>query len=682
MFSYAHSHPQQGLKLSHILCNMAKDSTSLKPQEWEAVNRMVFPIDDQESVLPLYMVRWTRPYISANLFAKQKPSANTPISIPAMESPAQLSVSDYSINSKTSVTLSPSIHVSFCTYFNAFPASYWRRWTHVTTVRLSVKASGKGTISVCKSNARGLFSVIKTISYDDLDKQSEKTENVVVIDISIENMLDGGFLWIEAEAAPSETLSIHNAEWNVPEQNHRISHQSLFSIAITTCNRPTYCLRQLKTIAREAALREHLDTIYCVDQGTDCVDEQTGFKNVCDSLGHQLTYMHQANLGGSGGFSRGMYETVKASRADYVVLLDDDAICEPESLLRAVQFANYTLQPYIVGGGMLHLDNRTILYTQGERFDTNSMMPAAPHGASYNHDFAEMPLRDTPSLHQRANADFNGWWLCLIPTTVLQKIGLSMPFFLKYDDVEYGLRAKKHHINTISLPGVAVWHQAWHDKDISRTWEEYFAQRNRWICALLHTPNRKKQCALRMFYEDAHLGVKLLYSGMAIHHMALQDILRGPSYLSDCLQSKLTEVQQARKDYPDSTVITDLLACPEAVRDYDETQQQPISTSKAVLSAIFSRNNGTHDRIASLAIKAKDASWPAFTGVSSALITTNDGTSVVWARRNSRLMRHNLFTCCNIVRKLVWKWKNLAAAYQQADLSSMAAWERYFNDLR
>lgn len=183
-----------------------------------------------------------------------------------------------------------------------------------------------------------------------------------------------------------------------------------------------------------------------------------------------------------------------------------------------------------------------------------------------------------------------------------------------------------------------------------------------------------------MFYEDAHLGVKLLYSGMAIHHMALQDILRGPSYLSDCLQSKLTEVQQARKDYPDSTVITDLLACPEAVRDYDETQQQPISTGKAVLSAIFSRNNGIHDKIPVIAIKSKDAIWPTFTGISSALITTNDGAAVVWARRDSRLMRRNLITCYKIVRKLTRKWKNLASAYQQANLSSIASWKRYFND--
>ena len=45
--------------------------------------------------------------------------------------------------------------VSFETYFNAFPAGYWRRWTDVDEVRLSIRLSGAATVAVYKSNARG-----------------------------------------------------------------------------------------------------------------------------------------------------------------------------------------------------------------------------------------------------------------------------------------------------------------------------------------------------------------------------------------------------------------------------------------------------------------------------------------------------------------------------------------------
>ena len=46
--------------------------------------------------------------------------------------------------------------LSFGTYFNAFPASYWRRWTVVTEVTLTITVRGAGaTVLVYKSMANG-----------------------------------------------------------------------------------------------------------------------------------------------------------------------------------------------------------------------------------------------------------------------------------------------------------------------------------------------------------------------------------------------------------------------------------------------------------------------------------------------------------------------------------------------
>lgn len=53
-------------------------------------------------------------------------------------------------------------------------------------------------------------------------------------------------------------------------------------------------------------------------------------------------------------------------------------------------------------------------------------------------------------------------------------------------------------------------------------------------------------------YGDASLGLRFVYSAMALHHMALRDILRGPQYLVDCLPTKLGEVRELRAKYPDA----------------------------------------------------------------------------------------------------------------------------------
>ena len=81
-----------------------------------------------------------------------------------------------------------------------------------------------------------------------------------------------------------------------------------------------------------------------------------------------------------------MYETAKAGNSDFVLLLDDDAISEPESILRSIQFSDYTIRPVLVGGGMLHLDNRTMLYTQGERINPQRMWMYPSKSMGYNND--------------------------------------------------------------------------------------------------------------------------------------------------------------------------------------------------------------------------------------------------------------------------------------------------------
>jgi galactofuranosylgalactofuranosylrhamnosyl-N-acetylglucosaminyl-diphospho-decaprenol beta-1,5/1,6-galactofuranosyltransferase len=717
--------------------------------QWETVNRVVFPVVDSESVMPLYAVRWTRPHVQESVFdsvsqlRRSDVDALNSVGFDKVLREAVAGVSstgnecaDATVLSRRSVRLESGAHISFCSYFNAFPASYWQRWTNVSSIRFVAQVRGTGQISVFRSTARGLFSMVKTISIsaDDADCSEGSKANgamteagdgwmTVAVEIPLSGMLDGGYLWFDAackshdncvEGGTEENLTIRDAEWQVPvadrvcfgrsdgqvEAKDSVGRQdnglltdgdidacTTCSVAITTYNRPSYCLGQLKAIADETELRRRLDTVYCIDQGTDKVCKQEDFAAVSENLGNQLTYIQQGNIGGSGGFSRGMLESVDAERSAYTILLDDDAIMEPESLLRSIQFEDYAKHPVLVGGGMFHLDDRTMLHVQGERFDRTSLKPCPPAGAGYNHDFAVSPLRDSPELHSRFDCDYSGWWMCLIPNAVIREIGLSLPLFIKYDDVEYGLRAREHGYPTVGLPGVAVWHQGWHDKDISRTWEEYYAQRNRWICALLHFPNAGKRYMFRMMYEDAHLGVKLMYSGMALHHMALRDVMRGPTYLVDTLSTKLAEVRAAREGYADSEVSNDVESFPAPVAAF-ENRRPALSGSelantaaKEVIKAVFSRQDGTHDAAPQVAMKSKDAVWPSFAGVSSALVTTSDGNGVAWLKRDSKLYRRNLRECRRIASSLVRRWDELADSYSAADLSSIESWRTVFSRL-
>ena len=658
---------------------------------WEAVMRVVYPVKDAEQTLPLYAIDWTRPHTAETTldsridmrrleFGSMNQSTLQRL-LRGAGSSTGVTCDSFSITGRTSLTLNDRGHMSGCTFFNAFPASYWRRWTAVKTVRFTASIVGNAKISVFRSTGRGLiYPVAERVV------QTEDSAVSVCVDVPMVGLMDGGYFWFDAESLDGP-VTVTDAAWAVPRSARTAEHDTSMSIAITTFNRAAYCINQLRAIAGSSALRKRLDTVYCTDQGSDLVCEQEGFTEISADLGQQLTYIQQANLGGSGGFSRGMYETVKAGDSDFVLLLDDDAVSEPESILRSIQFSDYTIRPVLVGGGMFHLDNRTMLYTQGERINPQRMWIYPSKSMGYNHDFSVEPLRDSPDRHQRIDEDFNGWWMCLIPVAVMKKIGLSLPVFIKFDDIEYSLRAGKAGFPTVCLPGVAVWHQAWHDKDPARSWEEYFTERNRWIAALLTYPDTPPRMLLETLYGDASLGLRFVYSAMALHHMALKDIMRGPQYLVDCLPTKLGEVRELRAQYPDAQVEDSFEAFPEPVGEVESPKNHP-STMKSrykaavgLIAASFVRNVDPDKAMRpDAAISARDAAWTwlAFDHVNSALVTTADGNGVAWLKRDNKRFRQGMLEGYRLTRRILRNWRRLSAQYRAYGISSMETWARIF----
>lgn len=667
-------------------------SQSPAPQ-WQAVSRVVYPVLDQDLTMPLYAVEWTRPhmgegtldphkdFVSLDFAQMTKTEFRSLLEDTAHAQPADGAHNVFRVNGRASLTVLAGRHASLCTFFNAFPAGYWRRWTRVDAVQFSARVRGRGTIMLFRSSGRGLFEPAGTI-----DVNAPTRATTVRAELAMTGLMDGGFFWFDAKAGDSDDLTIEDAAWSVPVEARRGSDGTL-SIAITTFNRAPYCLNQLKAIAADANVRGRLDTIYCTDQGTDLVRDEPGFAAVAKDLGSQLTYVRQRNMGGSGGFARGMYETVKAGKSDYTLLLDDDAISEPESIMRAVQFADYCTRPTIVGGGMFHLDNRTMLYTLGERYNRASYWTQPAAGLEYNHDFATQPLRDSPKLHRRADSDFNGWWMCLIPTQIMREIGLAQPLFIKFDDVDYGLRAEDHGYHTVCLPGVAVWHQAWHAKDPSRTWEGYYLYRNHWICSLLHCTKPSWHFLYGMLFDDAKAGVELVYSAMHLHHLALRDIMRGPEYIADTLATKLGDVRKAREGFPDSATTRNRDDFPTPKAEYIANMKPRPSTidvrlqaMKTIAKAFVSRGNGMRDTQPDLLIPSRDASWPAYAGVNSAVVTSPDGDSVAWLRRDSKLYRQQTMRGLFLAKELLKRWERLAEEYQNSDMASFEAWAKVFED--
>ena len=131
----------------------------------------------------------------------------------------------------------------------------------------------------------------------------------------------------------------------------------------------------------------------------------------------------RATSAGSGGFARAMDETVRAGQSAYVLLMDDDVKLEPEGILRAVTFADLARKPTIVGGHMFSLHDRSLLHAYAEAIGPYKWWWGPAPNTLGRHDFGRRNLRNTPWLHRRADSDYNGWWMCLIPTRSSRRSG-------------------------------------------------------------------------------------------------------------------------------------------------------------------------------------------------------------------------------------------------------------------
>lgn len=668
------------------------DSTGVDGHEqndgvWQTVNRVVFPTDGDPTVLPLY-VNWGVALSSqavpslgdADLVNGGDKAAKRP-RVSSSGHGSQLSEAGSALREveRRSASIPAQRRASFATYFNAFPAGYWQQWTTAETVRLTLTLDGVANVDVYRSTARGTFNRI-----DGGIAVGGRLE----YEIPLKKFGDGGWLWFEVEAGESP-VTLRDAGWSVPAAEKTKSNK--VSVAITTYNRPDDCVRQMQRFIDAPDLLARLDQLVITDQGNKRVRDAEGFDAAAEALGDQFRLVEQANLGGSGGFARGMYEGVRNPETDYVMLLDDDVLVETEGILRAVNFADFTRRPTIVGGHMLNLYERSMLHSFGEHVNEYKFMwgPVNPDLEAF--DFAQHSLRQTPELHQRMDVDYNGWWMCLIPRQIIEEIGLALPVFIKWDDAEYGLRAKKHGYPSISLPGAAVWHMPWTEKDDRLDWQAYFHQRNRWLVALLYSPyKRGGSLPMQSFAADVKHLLSLQYSPVELRNWALRDLLAGPQHLHATIGQRTAEIREFQKTFADGQAFTDVAEYPEVRRKRPlrkgEEPRPPRGRAKwALRAALAAARQFTPVDKSALSnpeerISATDARWWRLSQLDSALVSTADGTGAAWYKRDDREFRKLLKESQELHLEVVRHWDELAEKYQRAfpEFVSPAAWEKTF----
>ena len=553
------------------------------------------------------------------------------------------------------------------TYFGRLPASYFQRWTTVTDVQLKLvfDTSSPARLLLRGSNIHG---GARTVASTEVDGTG-----TAVLSARLNEFVDGGALWMECTAVGGP-LTITDLEWTAP------APPTIRPAAITICtfNRADDCATNVAAVAGDKGLLAGIDAIYVVDQGTDAVETRPLFNDVASQLGDKLVYLRQPNLGGAGGFSRGMYEISSIADHANVILMDDDILCEPETILRLNAFANLTPSPTIIGAQMLYLKNTRLLHvgaeqTQMGRLRAGRWAPNALHNADV------IKYRQ----HKRVDAEYNAWWSCLIPSEVIAAIGLPLPMFFQWDDIEYGQRALAAGFPTVTLPNAGVWHADFHWKDRDE-FMRYFSVRNSLITHALHGNIDTKATGRWLAREISEALVSMQY-GMAYTMIrGLEDFLKGPEILHDGGPAALTAIRSERSEYSETIVhpAVNIRELTDVVPRFHPTGHKPrkdrinlVLAKRAVFQWLGRVIPGP------VAIAAEDNQWWHVSLFGHAVVTDASQSGVRVRRRDKK----KLTELSNRMRKALRRFRaqapSLQARYREAvpELTGRENWARLFD---
>ena len=654
---------------------------------FRVVQRTILRGDQELDIRPLYVGGQSAASTSAA--ATRQSGSDEADTSPAQEEKDDApdtveSLGDFGTVQAGTAIVNAERRMTFGTYFNAFPASYWRRWTPFATVRLVVRVRGEGRVIVSRSTSKGHVQ-----RADSATVETHGDVERLVFDLPLKPFIDGGWYWFDIEAG-EQALELVDAVWGFETD---VLEQGTVSIGITTFNRPDFCVDQLVNLAGEPDVLAIIDEILVIDQGTQRVVDDPRYSAVAAALGTKLRLLEQGNLGGSGGFSRAMNEATVKGDADYVLLLDDDVVCEPEGILRAVAFADLAKKPMIVGGQMFSLYDRSVLHAFGETVAKYRWFWGAAPNTVHGHNFAKKSLLSTTWLHRRIDVDYNGWWMCLIPTKVIREIGLSLPMFIKWDDAEFGLRAAEAGYRTVTLPGVAVWHVPWHEKDDTIDWQAYFHRRNRIVAALLHSPYDRGGRLVRESFETQvkHL-LSMQYGPAEMGLMAIEDILEGPQRMHRDVLKRLPELRELRKGYDDSKPAGDLDQFPAARRRKPPRKGKEPTAPVSKVGRAKTMVAGAARQLRPVRQSARvnpeasiphlDLKWWLLSQFDSALVSSADGSTAAWYKRDPALFNDLMRRSVTIHARLAKEWPELARQYKIAlpDLASPKAWQETFDE--
>lgn len=414
--------------------------------------------------------------------------------------------------------------ISFDTSFGVFAAGRWRRLTSVDCLSVTVHAVGSGRIELVgvSSVARGVALREKIVASTGISSSGKTT--IEVPDFAKTSI---GTYFVRVSAEQSDVV-VSGGQWTTTTTAPR---EVRLSLSVTTFNRQDYVK---PTVAKVLQLVENVDSLR--DRMRILVVDNARNISFDTAPNAPITVVQNPNLGGAGGFARGIIHLRDEGWSTHVLLMDDDITIEPEALVRT--FALFTFardEKLCIHGAMLSEEQAWMQFEAGSKYRWRSLYPLRAIGREDDLRERKLALRDA----REKKFAYTAWWYTAFPISITRDNPL--PVFVRGDDVAFGLMHTGKH--SVTMNGVIVWHADFGLKNNPSSL--YYEKRNFAIVDTLvfanhhwwHLARRFVALCFRNLFSMRYASVEYMIRGvraylagpdalMATDHSALHDELR------------------------------------------------------------------------------------------------------------------------------------------------------------
>ena len=417
------------------------------------------------------------------------------------------------------VTLDEKSEMYFDTYFNSFSIGKWKKYSKIQNIYVALKFEGNIKVTLLHKERVGIGQ----------DVMSRKIKEVIIkssgeeVIISIDDTNIAGMYSVDIQAL-SET-KFYGGFFGTDINKEEIQDIKI-ALNVCTFRRELFVKKNMDMLinkvfnsSKYSEFQENLE-VFIIDNAKTL--------NKSDFQNQHIHLFANQNVGGAGGFTRGLLEIKEREKLlniTHALLMDDDIVIEPESIFRTWTLLSVIKDEFedaFIGGAMLRLD-RQYIQTESGAVWNQGILSSRKSG---------LDLRNVESClynEIEEGIDYSAWWYTVIPLSIVTEENLPLPIFIRGDDVEYGLRNAK---TIIMMNGICVWHEPFENKYASTMF--YYILRNRLIDNAIHQMTLSKKEIIQILYQLTREEMYLYrYKNAELLLDGVEDYLKGIDWLKE-----------------------------------------------------------------------------------------------------------------------------------------------------